>query len=124
MKFSKVSFFIILLGISLLSACSEIPKTFSGESDNWSVHYEVTEKGEKDEKGRCDKDDRYFKYIGNKPVPKSVEYSLLTESGIGPVGQKGMVYFSKGCINSFPDTEIEITIKWDGKSETIPLTVK
>ena len=53
-----------------------------------------------------------------------VEYSLLTESGIGPVGQKGMVYFSKGCINSFPDTEIEIIIKSDGKSETIPLTVE
>jgi hypothetical protein len=122
MKFSKVGIFIILLGISLLAACSEVPKTFSGESDNWSIHYETTEKGEKYKKGKCDKDDRYLKYIGNKPTPKSVEYSLLNESGMSPIGKKGMVYFSKGCINSFPDTQIEI--KWDGKSETIPLTEK
>ena len=121
MNFSKVGILIILLSMSLLSACGEIPIIFFGKSDNWSVHYEITEQ---DDQGKCAQDVRYIKYIGNKPTPKMVEYSLLTESGIGPVGQKGMVYFSKGCINSFPDTEIEAIIKWDGKSETIPLIVE
>lgn len=121
MNFSKVGILIILLNMSLLSACGEIPITFSGESDNWSVHFEITER---DEQRKCEQDVRFIKYIGNEPTPQMVEYSIFTETGVVPLSEQGNHYLAKGCINANEETEIEAIIKWDGKSETIPLIVE
>ena len=110
--------------MSLLSACGEIPITFFGKSDNWSVHYEITKQDDQDEQGKCAQDVRYIKYIGNKPTPKMVEYSILNGTGVVPLSEQGNHYLAKGCINANEDTEIEAIIKWDGKSETIPLIVE
>lgn len=122
MNFSKAGILIFLLGMSLLSACGEIPITFSGESDNWSVHYEVSETNEK---GKCARgDDRHIRYIGNKPIPKRLEYSISTESGDAPLFEQGIHTLGNGCLHADTGMEIEAIIKWNGKSETIPLTVE
>ncbi len=119
MNFSKVGILIILLGLSLLSACGQIPITFSGESDNWSVHYEITEHD-----GKCRETSGYINYIGNEPIPKVLEYSLSNSTGTAPLDKHGNYTMTYGCTNANEDTEIEAILKWDSKSETIPLIVE
>lgn len=117
MNFSKVGILIILLGISLLSACNQIPLIFSGESDNWRVHYEVNKNDE------CRETSGYIKYIGNEPIPEELEYSISNSTGTVPLEGNGYT-LPRGCTNANEDSEIEAIIKWDNKSETIPLIVE
>lgn len=50
MNFGKVGFLVILLGISLLSACGQKTVIFSGEGENWRVQIEYEHRGEDSKK--------------------------------------------------------------------------
>ncbi|WP_043933846.1 hypothetical protein [Bacillus sp. EB01] len=123
MAVSRIGFFILLLCIALLSSCSQKTLIFTGESDNWKVQYEVKESGE-----NCGKPSGestgYIKYIGETSFPESIEYSLSNSEGAVPLEKDGVFTLPIGCTNAKEHSEIEAIIKWDEKSETIPLYVK
>src|SRR5690606_31773269 len=105
MNFTKIGILLILSGISLLSACTLKPLIFSGESDNWRVHYEA-KKGDK-----CQATSGYIKYIGDSPIPERVEYSIQYSMGSVPLEQNGSFTMPNGCTNASKDSEIEAIIK-------------
>ncbi|MFJ8235461.1 phosphoadenosine phosphosulfate sulfotransferase [Ureibacillus sp. NPDC094379] len=124
MNVRKGKLLIIFFGILLLFACSTERKQliFSGESDNWSVRYEVKIIDEDSEtKGFI------IKYTGNESIPKQLEYAIDSTSGSGTdlLDKKGVLKMAgsgcDGCAITREDQEIEAIIKWDDKSEIIPL---
>ncbi len=118
MNSKRIRFFIIFLIFSLLSACAGETFIFSGESDNWSVHYEV-EKGDS-----CQPTSGAIKFIGNDHIPKKIEYSYDKASGDVSLDEHGVFMLPNGCTHATENSEIEVIIKWDNQSETINLTVK
>lgn len=119
----KVSFLIIMLCISLLSACAQKTIIFSGESVNWHVQYEFTQAGEYIESTG------YFKYKGVEPVLKEIEWSLDQASGNGPLNSDGVMFIGKsGCSRhcSLPSEESEFlaVVKWDDQTEIITLKLE
>lgn len=124
MNFSKVGILIILLGITLLSACTQKHLTFFGESENWSIHYEVENSNDyRETTGN-------IRYIGNEPLPEGLEYSISSSAGTVPLEENGVFTLPRsrnscdGCNSSSENSEIEAIIKWDNNSETIPLIVE
>jgi len=118
MNFKSVRLWMIFLILLLSSGCDGETFIFSGESNNWSVHYEV-EKGDS-----CQPTSGTIKFIGNEPIPKKIEYSYDKASGVALLDEQGVFVLPNGCTHETENSEIEITIKWDNQSETIPLTVK
>ncbi|MFC4409683.1 hypothetical protein ACFOZY_04445 [Chungangia koreensis] len=124
MKYGKVCFWIILLSI-VLSACGQKNLIFSGENENWSVHYEFIQVGESVESTG------YIKYIGPEPTPDRIDYQLDidTMSGNGPLAGNGIMYLLKSsCLRncSLPsgDSEFEAIVKWDEETERITLKLE
>lgn len=122
MNFEKVGFMVILLGISLLSACGQKTVIFSGESENWKVQIEYEQKDEETKKTG------YIKFIGTEPIPKAIEYSITVDSmsGNGPLGSDGVFYTGKSecspCTPPSEDSEFVGLIKWNNQTESITLT--
>lgn len=119
MNFSKVGILVILLGMSLLSACTQKTLIFSGESANWSVRYEATKGG-----GCRATSSGYIEYIGSEPIPEMLDYSIYHSEGTVPLEKEGGYTLSYRCVNAYEETEIVAIIKWDNKSEEIPLMVE
>ena len=117
MNFSKVGILIIFVGISLLSACTQKTHIFSGESDNWSVRYEVNKND------GCTETNGYIQYIGSESTPERLEYSIHYSEGSVPLEQGGRFTLPQ-CSSASEDVEITAIIKWDNESEEIPLTVE
>ncbi|MGE7093727.1 phosphoadenosine phosphosulfate sulfotransferase [Lysinibacillus sp. NPDC048646] len=118
MSFNKIGILIIFLSLSFLSSCAGQTFLFTGESDNWSIRYEV-------EKAKsCQPTTGAIKYIGKEPMPKRLEYSYERASGDSPLNEYGVVTLAKGCTYAVEDSEIEVILKWDNQTETVPLTVK
>lgn len=123
MKFGKVGFWVILLGISLLSACGQKTDIFSGESENWRVQIEYEQRDE------VRKKTGYIKYIGTEPIPKETEYSITdvsSSSGKGALGSDGVwslgISECSPCTSPSEDSEFEGLIKWNNQSDTVTLT--
>ncbi|QDQ02915.1 hypothetical protein FOH38_22070 [Lysinibacillus fusiformis] len=75
MKVNKIGILFIFLSLSLLSACTGETFLFTGESDNWSIRYEV------EKASSCQPTTGAIKYIGKEPIPKRIEYSYERASG-------------------------------------------
>ncbi|MGE7092007.1 hypothetical protein ACQKII_11255 [Lysinibacillus sp. NPDC048646] len=121
----KFKIFTILFCIMFLSGCMPKVMTFSGENENWEVQFEVSYDKIKNDK--CGATSGYIRYIGDKPIPKQIEYTIdhdLETSGLDSLDKNGVFTMAKGCSNAVEGTEVEIKIKWDNQSETIPLKVK
>lgn len=91
---------------------------FTGESDNWSVRYEV------EKTNSCQPTAGAIQYIGKETIPKRIEYSYDKASGDEPLNEYGVATLAKGCTYAREDSEIAVMLKWDNQTETIPLTVK
>lgn len=120
MKNSKFILFIIILNIFFISSC--IPNTliFSGESENWSIQYEV----EKD--GNTSSSKGYIKYIGEDRIPKDIEFSIAEKSGKVELDEVGVFILpestcGENCATEHGHSEIEAVIKWNNRTETLPL---
>ena len=117
MNFSKVGILIALFGISLLAACTQKTHIFSGESDNWSVRYEVNKTD------RCTETNGYIQYIGTESTPERLDFSIHDSEGSVPLELDGRFTLPQ-CSRASEDVEITAIIKWDNESEEIPLKVE
>ncbi|MEK4496716.1 hypothetical protein [Ureibacillus sp. FSL W8-0352] len=106
---------ILLIFILPLPACIQEILLFTGESDYWSIRYEVN-KSEV-----CGKSSGAIKYIGNEPVPESIKFSIDNLEGDVSLEPEGVFSLPFGCSNVSKESEIEAIIEWDGKTETIAL---
>ncbi|MBO0588385.1 MULTISPECIES: hypothetical protein [unclassified Sporosarcina] len=123
MKISKTGI-LIIFGISLLSAWTQKHLTFFGESENWSIHYEV--ENSNDYRGTIGN----IRNIGNAPIPEGLEYSISNSEGSASLEENGVFTMPRsrngcvGCTSSSENSEIEAIIKWDNNSELIPLIAR
>ncbi|CEG27156.1 hypothetical protein [Bacillus sp. B-jedd] len=121
MAVSRIGLFVLLLCIALLSSCSQKTHISTGESDNWKIQYEVKKSG-----GKCSKpsgeSSGYIKYIGKSTLPESIEYIFSNSMGSVPLEKAGVFTLPIGCTNAMEPSEV--IIKWDGKAEIIPLSLK
>lgn len=117
---------IALFTLLVLAACIEDSKeiTFQNESDNWTVEYTATVKNENQETNRL-----YVEYIGEGEAPDRIDYRIVEGSGeaerTNATLEQGVLNSNlgscSGCAVSSENDEVEITIEWDGNSETIQL---
>ena len=113
-----------LVSAVLLTACSESKLiNFVGKSENWQVKYSVTVFDEKSESSKVT-----IRYIGEKPVPKKIKYTVETatgktegetpiEDGVLVTGEDSC----RGCSVTQPNEKITATITWNHKSESFIL---
>ncbi|MFU8646984.1 hypothetical protein ACNA06_06605 [Lysinibacillus sp. RSDA_15] len=121
----RIKLFISSLCMLFLFGCIPKALTFSGENENWEVQFEVTYDKMKQE--HCGATSGTIRYIGDKPLPKQIDYTLQHEtetSGSDSLDKNGVFIMANGCSNAVESTEVEITINWDNQTETIPLTVR
>ena len=119
----KYKVLIILFTVTtILSGCLEKPLTFVGESDNWKVHYEITQVKKLDEE--CNITSGYIRYIGTEPMPEELEVSLDNGGGIISLDENGTFTLFKSCSNLVKGSEVEAIIKWDNQTDAIPLILK
>ena len=103
----------------LLSACIQKDYVFFGESENWRVHYVVT-----DDNG-CNSTKGYIKYLNNDSLPEQLEFSVDNKEGASiSLDENGMFFMPYGCSNATDGSELKATIKWNSQSETIQLQLK
>ncbi|MBT2738596.1 hypothetical protein [Bacillus sp. ISL-7] len=108
----------------LLTACSEDKlMNFVGVSKNWQVKYSVNVFDEKSESSKVT-----IRYIGEKPVPKKIKYTVETatgktggettiENGVLVTGEDSC----SGCSITQENEKISATITWNDKTETVNL---
>jgi len=108
-------FIILLFCIFPLTACVQEILLFTGESDNWSVRYEVNRSED------CGKSSGAIRYIGDELIPKKIKYSIDNSDGEVSLEEGGVFNLPFGCSNASKDSVIEAIIEWDGNSETITL---
>lgn len=110
---------LILLTVTLLTACIQKDYVFFGESENWRVQYTVT-----DDSG-CNSTKGYIKYLGNDPMPEQLEFSVDKVEGASiSLDENGMFFLPYGCSNATEGSELKANIKWENQSETIQLPLK
>lgn len=115
----KSGILMLLLSVTLLSACIQKDLIFFGESENWRVQYVVT-----DENG-CNSTKGYIKYLGDDPMPEQLEFNLDKVEGASvSLDKNGMFFLPYGCSNATEGSELAATIKWNSQSETIQLPLK
>ncbi|MBN8191790.1 hypothetical protein JI667_06450 [Bacillus sp. NTK074B] len=110
--------------ILLLAACSTKDFSFSGESDHWQADLTVNQSSD------FEKQDFVLKYKGDDidSVGK-VAYDVEEIGGFGRTGEileeNGVIRDSSGSgptnAKMSEDTEVEVTVKWDGQKETFTL---
>ncbi|MEC5425735.1 hypothetical protein QGM71_19890 [Virgibacillus sp. C22-A2] len=104
-----------LLTALFLTACSDAQgQIYFGESEHWQVDY-----------GR----DAVFiiKYVGVADVPEEIAYNieqgLRTTNGNTHLNEEGFLKVKSPQDNE-GDAEIQVTIDWDGNSESLTLVEK
>jgi ABC-type glycerol-3-phosphate transport system substrate-binding protein len=108
-----------------LTACSgEETLHFKGESDNWNIDY-VTNvvASDSSERGTIK-----ITYVGENEAPKQIDYMIKGGSG-KMSGDTPMQADTleipgsncSGCAVTRNDDEFDVTIEWDGKSESFTL---
>ncbi|WP_230501198.1 hypothetical protein [Sutcliffiella rhizosphaerae] len=112
----------LFLVILLLTACTN-SYSFSGQSDNWKMEYQVTTPGNGVESKIS------ILYTGSDEHPEHIYYSIegmnSKREGDATYPEKGIEWTSMECYDCMPipkDGEIEVTIEWDGKKEVLMLT--
>ncbi|MFC4323255.1 hypothetical protein [Litchfieldia salsa] len=109
------------------TACSSKPFTFSGETDNWSAELKVTQTND-------DYETQEFKlqYKG-KDIKSVGELTYYIETNAGGFGESGMKLTKGGFLigkdeanptnaKVIEDSEVKLTVEWNGKTETILLS--
>ncbi|CRK84632.1 hypothetical protein [Neobacillus massiliamazoniensis] len=120
----KRALMLLLISSILLTACSDSKViNFEGKSDNWQVIYSVNLLDKNSESSKVT-----IKYIGVKPIPKKIKYSVETATGntSGETHLKNGVLVTgesscSGCSVTQENEKITATITWKDESETIIL---
>ncbi|PPA70912.1 hypothetical protein [Jeotgalibacillus proteolyticus] len=115
---------LLLLSFVLVTGCtSEERLIFSGEGDHWKAQY-IADRSENDQAASGS-----VSYIGEEAVPDRIEYRLE----YGSAGSNGDVPLKDGAANLNrsscgncsvlqKDSEILVTITWEGKTEEFLLS--
>lgn len=126
MKAVQANVVLIVLGMFLLSACTESRQlVFSGASESWSVRYEVNIIDENSESTGY-----LIQYIGDGPNPEQIKYVIDSSSGSGEglLDERGVLKMAggscDGCSITREDQKMEAVIEWNGRKETIPLVLE
>lgn len=115
----KYGILIFLLSVTLLSGCIQKELIFFGETENWRVQYVVTHDDV------CNATKGYIKYLGNEPMPERLELDIDKVEGASiTLDENGMFHLLNGCSNATEGSELKAIIKWENKTETIPLPYK
>lgn len=124
MKYTYIKFLFILL--ILLTACQQASKTvkFSGTSESWSAEVILYQSSGKE------KEDILIKYL-NKEENEVESFSYKLDAPNWTTSQDDVNLNSEGIFReegaslndreTSEDSEIKITIEWEGKIETITL---
>lgn len=123
LKISALLCFVFLL----LVACSgQQTYHFKGDSENWNVDYSIDIKGNNSESG-----DITIKYIGENETPIEINYEINSRSGSSSGNMElndGVLKTSaptcSGCAVTKENEELDVTIEWDGKTESFTLKNK
>ena len=108
-----------------MSGCTDADRlNFAGESENWNVFYTVDVMDPTSEQTTGS-----IKYVGENDAPEDINYRINSiscgregtmrnlEEGIASLGSG----FCEGCTVVQKDSEIQVTITWNGKSEELIL---
>ncbi|MBH9968976.1 hypothetical protein [[Bacillus] enclensis] len=122
--FRKITTLIVTL--ILLTACNSKDVSFSGESDSWEAELKITQNSD-----TFKKEHFVLKYKGEDiDSVGDVAYEVDSISGgFGregePLGENGSISQSRESradANIPEDAEIEVTVEWNGDTETFTLT--
>nr|WP_220127313.1 hypothetical protein [Halobacillus locisalis] len=114
-----------MFSLALLAACGSKDFSFSGETDNWSATLDVRQTN-----AGYETQDLLLEYKGEDPESVGeFSYSLDSVGGFGVNGatlnENGFV---KGGSEANPtnaqateNTEVEVTVEWNGNTETFIL---
>jgi major membrane immunogen (membrane-anchored lipoprotein) len=117
----------LFVSLLLLTACNSKDVTFSGESDNWEADLKITQNSD-----TFENQDFVLKYKG-EDIDSVGEITYEVDSIGGEFGRKGESLEENGSIRDdreskaanakIPeDAEVEVTVEWNGNTETFTLT--
>lgn len=128
----KISILLLLL-LLLLVACSNNTSdnetfTFSGETDNWAANLKINQTDDDYEKQEF-----VLKYKG-KDANSVGEIKYNVDTGFGGFSRSGATLEENGTLKDNDEanptnakvnknSEIEVTVKWNGNTETFKLSV-
>jgi major membrane immunogen (membrane-anchored lipoprotein) len=117
----------LLAALLLLTACGAKDFSFSGESDHWQAELKVNQSSD------FEKQDFVLKYTGDEVESvEDVEYAVESIDGFGRTGatldKNGIIRDGNETDPSgrkiSDDTEVTVTVMWDGQSETFDLKLQ
>ncbi|GEN52710.1 hypothetical protein [Halobacillus faecis] len=123
MKYLTFIFF-FMTAVVLTGCLGQKTLYFQEESENWEVEYIADVKSEDSESTSL-----HITYVGEGEAPENINYTLDSPAG-GREGDyvllnDGMVQqmgnFCSGCAVTRKDHEIQVTIEWGEKEETLDL---
>ncbi|MYL49954.1 hypothetical protein GLV98_10680 [Halobacillus litoralis] len=123
MKYLTFIFF-FMTAVVLTGCLGQKTLHFQEESENWEVEYIADVKSEDSESTSL-----HITYVGEGEAPENINYTLDSPTG-GREGDyvllnDGMVQqmgnFCSGCAVTRKDHEIQVTIEWGEKEETLDL---
>ncbi len=116
---------LLLFSILLLVACSSATFTYFAETENWKANLTVTQSS-----NDYETQELRLEYKGNDR--KSVGEITYNVDSVGSFGKSGAELNEKGMLTDRSEanptnakvsehTEVEVTVKWNGKTETFKL---
>ncbi|MGG7621271.1 hypothetical protein [Bacillus coreaensis] len=126
MIIKKMPLLLVVLML-LLTACSSKTFTFSGETDHWSAELKVTQTND-------DYETQEFKLqFKGKDINSVGELTYNIETNAGGFGESGIKLTKGGFLigkdeanptnaKVIEDSEVKVTVEWNGNTETILLS--
>ncbi|MYL70467.1 hypothetical protein GLW00_06390 [Halobacillus litoralis] len=123
MKYNGFPLFLIL-AFFLTGCLGQKTLHFEGESEDWKVEYIADVKSEDSESTGL-----HINYAGEGEAPEHINYTLDSPAG-GKEGEyvllnngrvQQMGNFCSGCAVTSEDHDIQVTIEWGEKEETLHL---
>jgi hypothetical protein len=124
----KIPSLLVVL-LLLLSACSSKTFTFIGETENWSAELKVTQTSN-------DYETQEFKLqFKGEDINSVGEINYNIDTNSGGFGYSDVILNKKGFLTGrdeanptnakvIENTEVKVTVEWNGKTETILLSKK
>lgn len=125
MRFKK-TILLCFLFLFLVACSNQQTYYYKGESENWDVKYTINVTGKDSQSG-----DIMIRYIGDNEIPKEINYEINSSSGTVSGNHElndGVLETSgstcSGCGVTKENAELDVTINWDGKSDSFTLNNK
>lgn len=116
---------VLLLSLAFLAACGYKDFSFSGETENWFATLDVSQNS-----ADYETQELLLEYKGDDPGSVG-EFSYNVDS-VGSFGMNGATLNENGFVTggseanptnaqATENTEVEVTVEWNGKTETFSL---